>query len=190
MENLGKKFGSRWVFRNLSFTVRRGESLLVLGANGSGKSTLLRIIASLLGPTEGRIARSDPDVRTRLGYASLDLRLYPHLTSSEHLRLAAQLRGVEDRADELLDLVGLQGVGGKITAHYSTGMRARLKFALAVQARPALLVLDEPTASLDDSGQELVRALVESQRSFGACVLASNDARDRSLATHEIRLGI
>lgn len=188
-ENLGKKFGSNWVFRNLSFTTRQGESLLVIGANGSGKSTLLRILAGLLSPTEGRVTRDAQNPQTQLGYASLDLRLYPHLTAREHLQVAARLRGVDDRSDELLALVGLDGANEKLTAHYSTGMRARLKFALALQTRPPLLILDEPTASLDESGKALVQTLVEAQRSIGACILASNDARDISLATHEIRLG-
>jgi len=180
---LGRRFGTQWAFRGVEFSLETGDVLCVVGANGSGKSTLLRVLACLLSASEGSVVRP-----STLGYSALDLALWPHLTAEEHMRLAADLRGVDARDEDLAD-VGLSGVEGKPVGQFSTGMRARLKLAMAVQHSPAVLLLDEPTASLDEQGRTLVARLVEEQRATGAVVIATNDPLDRRLATHEIDLG-
>lgn len=157
----------------------------MFGSNGSGKSTLLRVLAGLLGASEGRVERPP---RQDLGYAALDLALYPQLTAAEHLELAARLRGVEPKTGELLDFVGLADSSGVSAAEMSTGMRARLKFGLALQATPSLLILDEPGAALDETGRELLDRIVAVQKVNGALVFASNDPAERRYATHELSL--
>ncbi len=143
-EGLGKRYGRRWLFRDLSFDVERGQRLAILGHNGSGKSTLLRLLAGLLTPSEGRVVPPNGDSRLTLGYAALEMALYASLTVDEHLRLAAELRGCESRSDELLETVGLAYARELPAGQLSTGMKARLKLAMAVQARPTVLLLDEP----------------------------------------------
>jgi ABC-type multidrug transport system ATPase subunit len=181
---LGRRFGANWVFRNIELEVARGEVLCVVGSNGSGKSTLLRILAGLLSPSVGSVARP-----ALLGYSALDLALWPQLSAREHLALAARLRGVDGRVEQLLERVGLEENGDKPVAQFSTGMRARLKFALATQHDPDVLLLDEPSASLDQNGRDLVVRTVEAQQERGCVVLATNDPADRRLATHELELG-
>ncbi len=188
VEGLGKRYGRRWLFRDVSFELQAGQRLAILGQNGSGKSTLLRLLAGLLSPTEGRVVPPDGDPRTTLGYAALEMALYSSLTVVEHLRLAADLRGCDARSDELLDMVGLTYARELSAGQLSTGMKARLKLAMAIQPRPAVLLLDEPSAALDEQGRALVAQIAQEQTARGALVVATNDPQERSLATHELAL--
>ncbi len=188
VESLGKRYGRRWLFRDVTFDLEKGQRLAILGDNGSGKSTFLRLLAGLLTPTEGRVVPPEGDPRARLGYAALEMALYAPLTVDEHLALAADLRGCESRADELLDMVGLDHARSLPAAQLSTGMKARLKLAMAVQTRPTVLLLDEPGAALDEKGRALVARIAEEQTQRGTLVVATNDPIERELATHEIVL--
>lgn len=187
VEGLGKQFGSRWVLRDLSFTLGQGDRLAVLGHNGSGKSTLLKIIAGLLSPSRGS-AKFHGDPRTMLGYSALEQSLYPHLTVKEHLELAGALRGCDARADELLAFVGLPKAAERRAIELSTGMKARLKMAMAIQAKPRILILDEPGASLDEHGRDLVDRIAHEQSTRGCLLFASNDPAERRLANLELQL--
>ncbi len=187
-EGIGKRFGDRWLFRRLSFQVARGECLVLVGRNGSGKSTLLKMLAGLVPPTEGTLVRP-ADPRTGLGYAALDQAVYLTLTVREHLELAARLRGCESRASELLDEVGLAYAAPFPARTLSTGMRARLKLALAIQPRPDVLLLDEPGAGLDAQGLATLEAVVSKLAPATAVIIATNDPAERRFATHELELG-
>jgi len=183
-DDLGKRFGPRWIFRQLELRVEPGQVLAVVGRNGSGKSTLLKVLAGLIAPSQGTLEIACP-----LGYSAIDLALYPQLSGHEHLELAGEFRGIESRSAELLESVGLKDAANVVSSRYSTGMRARLKLALALQHRPPLLLLDEPSAALDDDGRHLITTIVASQiAQGGAVILATNDHEDRRLATHEITL--
>ncbi|MBS1713631.1 MAG: ABC transporter ATP-binding protein [Armatimonadetes bacterium] len=179
------RFGGTWLFRHVSLELDSGQCLCVLGPNGSGKSTFLKILAGLVSPTEGRVHRPE---RHEIGVSALDLATYPHLSAFEHLELFCKLRHLPPPEPDLLERYGLVGVGPKPVGRFSTGMRARLKLVLAQVHRPTLLLLDEPTAALDEAGRELVGTVIESQIQRGAVVLATNDPDDRRYATHELRL--
>ncbi|MCW5937234.1 MAG: ABC transporter ATP-binding protein [Fimbriimonadaceae bacterium] len=184
-QGLGKRFGSRWLFRRVELEVRPGDVLCVLGPNGSGKSTMLKCLAGLIVPTEGRVVRP---AREKVGFSALDSTLYPALTVAEHLALGRDLRGCPGSDEELLEFVRLGYAADRPASALSTGMRVRLKLALAIQAAPELLMLDEPTASLDEEGRALVDRVLKRVRPTCAVVLATNDPEDRRHATHEISL--
>jgi ABC-type multidrug transport system ATPase subunit len=187
-QGLGKRYGGRWLFRRLDIEARPGDCLVVTGVNGSGKSTLLRLLAGVLPPTEGRVDRG-ADPRRTVGYAALDQAVYPMLTVAEHLEIAARLRGVAPRVEELLREAGLEDAAHVAGGRLSTGMRARLKFALAVQAEPPALLLDEPGAGLDANGQGILERLIRTRIDRAAIVIATNDPQERRFATHELELG-
>ncbi|MHB8635171.1 MAG: ABC transporter ATP-binding protein [Fimbriimonadaceae bacterium] len=182
-EELGKRFGDRWVFRHVTFDLAAGQVLAVVGPNGCGKSTLLGIVAGLVQPTEGVARLSCP-----FGFASLAGELYSDLTVAEHLELTADLRCCEARIAELLDVVGLTGATSYPAHTLSSGMRARLKLAIAVQERPPLLILDEPGAGLDRQGCAVLTDVIRAQCGHGAVLLATNDPEEMKLATHELDL--
>lgn len=148
--------------RGISFDVRQGEVLALVGANGAGKSTLLRILTTLLLPTNGRaevcgfdVAREPAKVRRQLGYhTGADACLYARLSGRENLELFAELNNLS-RADASLriaNLTGLLGLGGLLDRQVrtlSTGNINRLGLARAMLHQPSVLLLDEPTRSLD-----------------------------------------
>lgn len=178
---IGKRYGRRWLFRDVYLELEIGDVLVVTGANGSGKSTLLRLLAGLDSPSAGSLNRP-----ARIGYAGLDGALYSHLTAREHLEWTAAMRGVEAHTEELLAGVGLEEPGPAGT--FSSGQRSRLRLALAEQGEPSLLLLDEPGAALDEAGLRVVESLFARARGRGAVVVATNDPRERRFATHELTL--
>ncbi len=146
----------------LDLDVGRGEIVALLGPNGAGKSTLLRILGTTVLPDEGNAAVLGVDVvadpagaRRQVGLMIGDERsLYWRLDGRANLAFFAALHGMRrrealDRTAELLDLVGLSEAGDRPVLGYSSGMRARLSLARALLARPPLLLLDEPTRSVD-----------------------------------------
>ncbi|HXH62138.1 MAG TPA: ABC transporter ATP-binding protein [Fimbriimonadaceae bacterium] len=180
---LGRRFGPRWIVRGVEIEVSQGQVLCVLGSNGSGKSTLLRMLAGLLSPTEGKVERTGT-----LGYSAIDLAVWPQLSAREHLDLAGELRGKSTDTVALLEHVGLKDAVDQPAGEFSTGMRGRLKLALAIQHSPQILLLDEPSAALDGAGRTLVEQIVDEQKQRCAVVIATNDPIDRRLATHELDL--
>ncbi len=194
---LGKAFGRRWLFHGLSFTVPQGTGMVILGPNGSGKTTLLRLLSGLLVPTEGQIVwhwherRLTPQqARPLLGAVLPDCEPYEELTAEENLLLIAHLRGVPTkRVGEWLERVQLSHARHQLVRELSSGMRLRLKFAIALLSEPLALLLDEPTAMLDEQGRQLVADLIAEQKQRGLVILATNDERDVSYGERQIILG-
>lgn len=148
--------------RGVSFTAAPGEVIALVGANGAGKSTLLRILTTLVLPTRGRawvggadVLREPARVRGQIGFHSgSDASFYARLSARENLRLFACLNNISrKKADEgiaeLADWLGLGGAMDRQVRTFSTGMVHRLGLARALLHRPSVLVLDEPTRSLD-----------------------------------------
>jgi heme exporter protein A len=199
LERVGKRFGPRVVFSDVSSSVTSGQILTITGPNGSGKSTLLRIAAGLMAPSAGKVAISSSgqnlepfERQSNIGYVAPDLILYRELTGVENLRFFARLRGIDlPRADlgALLEKVGLKGRGKDLVGAYSSGMRQRLKYAFALMHAPPILMLDEPTANLDEFGAAIVRQIVDEQRQLGLVVIATNEASEAAWGDTVVQLG-
>lgn len=192
VRGLGKRFERRWVFRALDLNLVLGDSLVVAGRNGAGKSTLLRILAGVIPATEGDTAVEGcvGEPRNRIGLCSPEQSLYEALTGSENLRFFARLRGLsafDPRA--CLQRVGLEGRGDDRVSAYSTGMKQRLRLALATMHEPPVLLLDEPGAGLDDAGRAIVDRIVEAARSRGIVIVATNDRAEYRYGDRRLELG-
>jgi len=169
----------------VSFDVQPGEVLAVVGANGAGKSTLLRVLSTLLVPTTGRalvagfdVERQADQVRRRIGYHSgADFGFYSRLTGRENLEFFASMCGLRPaetrrRIDELTDHLGLGPALDRQTRGLSSGTINRLGLARAILHRPPVLLLDEPTRSLDPVASAEFRRLVQNLvRGHGTTVL-------------------
>jgi heme exporter protein A len=198
LERVSKRFPGRRVFADVDAAAGGGQCLVVTGPNGSGKSTLLAIIAGLVRPSAGRVILRDGAQelagdrrRDAIGMVAPDLTLYPELTAVENLRFFAQVRGLAPARGELESLlarVGLAGRGGQLVNEYSSGMRVRLKYAFALLHAPPVLLLDEPTANLDEQGIAMVEAVIQEQRARGIMVLATNEPQETRFADARIDL--
>lgn len=199
LDRLGVYYGLRQVLAGLTLTLHAGEVLVVAGDNGSGKSTLLRVLAGLQRPSAGTAryrrgtAAYDPtQARELIGWVSPDLMLYRDLTAAENLRFFAAVRGLafpDAALEALLADVDLAGRGDDLVASYSSGMQQRLRYAYALLHQPAVLLLDEPTTTLDEGGAALVERVVERQRAQGLLVIATNDAGERRFGDYVLTLG-
>jgi len=158
----------------ISFSVKEGEFFGFLGPNGAGKSTTIKTLTTLLRKTSGSITiagfdigESAAEIRKVIGVLSQETALDVDLTGRENLRLQGrlqQMRGaaLEDRVDELLDLMKLEEVAGKPAGRYSGGMKKRLDLACALVHKPRLLFLDEPTTGLDPQSRASIWEYLES----------------------------
>lgn len=198
LHNVTASYGTRLVFRDVSFSLCRNETLVISGANGSGKSTLLRLLCGLQVPASGSIwytwdgEQYAPDqARHLLGWVAPDLALYRELTARENLRFFAAVRGSRcsnDQIDALLTHVGLGGRGDDRVASYSSGMTHRLRYAYALLHQPPVLLLDEPTVTLDERGAAVVNQIVEAQRNVGMAIIATNDPRELRFGDYVLTL--
>lgn len=187
-KHVGHHFGRLVLFRDLSMTLRGGETLAVTGANGAGKSTLLRILAGLLTPRHGTVTLAvegtvvpDEQHPLRTGLVAPAVGVYEDLTARETLRVLARARRLPDpagRIDAVLDRVGLAGRADDRVGTYSSGMRQRVKYATALLADPPLLLLDEPAANLDAAGRDRVAAIVRDWRKQGRLLVVATNRPD------------
>ena len=161
VDHLVRRFGSRLVLNNVSFTVEPGHAFGIAGANGSGKTVLLRLLASLDRPTSGRIVIHGYDtvrraraVRDRIGYVPEEPMLYDGLTAEQYLQFVGRARGLGKQVrqvavDTLLQVVGLEERRWRDVSAFSPGERRRLALASALVHEPDVLLLDDPLRALD-----------------------------------------
>ena len=162
---LTKRYGRKNAVDHVNLHIRQGAIYGLIGRNGAGKTTILRMIAGLASPTEGEISlfgetgKKSLYMTSRIGTLIESPGLYPNMSAAENLKLKCLALGVRKKGyiEELLDAVGLNGVGRKRVRNFSLGMKQRLGIALALVGEPDLLVLDEPINGLDPQGIAEVR---------------------------------
>ena len=176
---LTQRYGSEVALDDVDIAIDGGEHLAVLGENGAGKTTLLRILATASRPTSGSLEIFGLDamverrrLRARIGFVAHAPGLYPALSAVENLEFFCTLQGVpRARAVEVLDLVGLADAGRRPAAKLSRGAQQRLAIGRAVLHDPRLLVLDEPDASLDSDGADLLARVMRGR----TAIIATHD---------------
>ena len=179
---LRKRYGRRPAVDDVSLQVGRGEVVGLLGPNGAGKTTVIKMLLGLVRPDAGEAMllgrpAADPAARARVGYLPELFRYQPWLSAAEVLALHVRLAGVGVPAPEqrdCLSLVGLAERAGDRVGGFSKGMQQRLGLAVALVARPELVVLDEPTSALDPLGRADVRDLLLGLKSRGVAVLLNS----------------
>lgn len=188
LENVSKTLGGRPILRSVSFVVEKGEVFGYLGPNGAGKTTTIRVILGLFSADSGQVlimgqdVRRD-DVRQGVGFVLEADGLYEDVTGYENLDYYYQIYGLSPdakgrRIEETLELAGLSHRKGDRVSSYSKGMRQRLALARSMLHDPDLLILDEPTAGLDPTGQIEVRQTIVDLAERGKTVFLSSHNLD------------
>jgi sulfate transport system ATP-binding protein len=168
VRQLSKRFGSVEAVSNVSFTVKEGELLGLLGPSGSGKTTVLRMIAGLEFPSSGdifidNIRVNDLSVQQRnIGFVFQHYALFKHMTVSENVAFGLSIkkwakREIHQRVADLLQLMGLPGLGDRYPHQLSGGQRQRVAIARALAPRPSVLLLDEPFGAVDAQVRQELR---------------------------------
>jgi ABC-2 type transport system ATP-binding protein len=153
------RFGRRTALRDVSFTAQTGEIVAVIGPNGAGKTTLLSILGGLQAPTEGRVSHGVRDV----GWVPQQAAVYRKLSVAENLRLFARLERVDDveaTVTRMLEQTGLTDRAGDELGTLSGGNQQRVNIAIGLLAGPPVLLLDEPSSSLDPRQREVLWTFV------------------------------
>jgi|SRR5699024_10560937 len=167
--NVRKKFGSKEVIKDISFSIPEGEVFGLIGPNGAGKTTTIRMMVGLMKLTSGDIRISGKSISTEFKDAIRNVgaivenpEMYPFLTGWQNLmHYARMIPGItKDRLNEVIDLVGLQKPIQQKVNRYSLGMRQRLGIAQALLHNPRVLILDEPTNGLDPAGIREIRQYI------------------------------
>jgi ABC-type multidrug transport system ATPase subunit len=189
IQKLSKRYGEMHALDNISLLIQDGELVALLGPNGSGKSTLFR---SLLGIQDYqgsvRINGIDPlkngkQARTSIGYMPQHSGLHHDLTVQETLAFYCKLKNVgQERATSLLARLNLSHKLDSRVGELSGGMRQRLSFAVAMLSDPAILLLDEPTASLDSESQALILGWLTELHAQGKTILISTHSKQDIMA--------
>lgn len=188
---LSKDFGSLRALEDISFAVKGGESLVILGENGAGKTTTLRCLAGVIRPTSGRVmvggisVADDPEaVRAQVGLLSELPGLYERMTAPDYLDFFGRIHGMPEdvrgrRIAEMLDLFGLEQRADVWLGSYSKGMRQKVALVRATLHQPRVLLLDEPTSSMDPAGARLTwDYILELKRTGIAVVVCTHNLRE------------
>jgi putative ABC transport system ATP-binding protein len=205
LKNITKKYskGSE-VFTaldDISFTVRKGDFLAVLGHSGSGKSTLLNTIGGLVHPDSGEVFYENKNLyrlnnkelnsyrRQRIGFIFQQFHLMPYLTVLDNIRLACHDKSGQDRIDDFLAECSLKEQKNKYPSELSVGEKQRTAFIRAIISSPEILLADEPTGNLDpENSLVLLNLIREFNKNGGTVILVSHDPDASRYATSKMKL--
>jgi ABC-type multidrug transport system ATPase subunit len=181
LKNITKKYQKSFIFKNLSFVFEEGKKYAVVGSNGSGKSTLMKIVAGYVTATKGEISYGQltiDDVYKKISYCAPYLDLIEEMTLLELLDFHKSYKPLLPHTppDFIVNLLGFDSE--KLIKDYSSGMKQRVKLALAFFSDVELIILDEPTTNLDAKGVEWYLHLVENYSLSRTLIVASNIERE------------
>ncbi len=194
LRGVSKRFNYEWIFRDLTFDFETGNSYAITGQNGSGKSTLLKIISGQLSPSEGTMSYTSektftPDeIYGQIAFTAPYIELIEDFNLLEflqfHFSFKTPLKGL--KINDVLDISGLQKQNKKSLKTFSSGMKQRVKLVTAILSSTPVLLLDEPTSNLDESGVEWYKQLIDKYRQNRIVIVGSNMTREYLFCTQTI----
>ena len=186
-KKLTKIYGEQTAVNSVNLHVKQGRIYGLLGRNGAGKTTIMKMILGLTPITSGEVDVFGQNIKghekriyPRIGAIIETPGFYPNLTGTENLEIFAKLRGTPqpNAVKNALEVVGLPYKDKKLFSKYSLGMKQRLGIAAAVMEHPDLILLDEPTNALDESGVDMLGDIVKKEKERGAVLIVSSHDRD------------
>lgn len=195
--NAGKRFNRQWIFRHLNYDFIDSCSYAITGPNGSGKSTLLHIIASASIISEGSVVYFDEtlpvpaeNIYKNFSIAAPYLELIEEMSLNEMISFHSKMKPLipEVSAKEIINIVGLKHAADKQIRYFSSGMKQRVKLALAIFSDVKVTLLDEPTTNLDTAGILLYHDLINRFTAQKLLVICSNDPKEYDFARKIINM--
>jgi ABC-type multidrug transport system ATPase subunit len=197
LENIGRRFNRDWIFRGIDYSFTSGKIYAILGPNGSGKSTLLQVLNGSLSPSAGTLSYfyddKKVDVEEVYQYLSLAapyLELIEEFTLSEmidfHFKFKTYTAGIDKGG--LISLLAMPESKNKMIKYFSSGMKQRLKLALAFCADTPMLMLDEPTSNLDTQGVDWYLSLVRQFAKDRLTIICSNQEHEYSFCDERLSI--
>jgi ABC-type multidrug transport system ATPase subunit len=193
-----KRFNKEWIFSNLDFNFVAGQHYALIGNNGSGKSTLLQIIAGYIGLTKGQInwmndfgqSIDSTNIYQHISIAAPYLELVEEFTALEQIAFHQQFKSIQSdiQAIDILEKIGLSKAADKQIRNFSSGMKQRLKLALAIFDQAPILLLDEPCSNLDQEGIQTYHQLMQAYALQKLIIVASNDPQEYQFCTQQLAL--
>jgi len=197
LDHIGRRFNQEWIFKDVNYVFESGKSYAILGSNGAGKSTILQVISGSLSSTTGSISYFKNDILldadSVFKYLSLVapyLDLIEEFTLMElidfHFSFKNYKKGLN--RDYLIELMGLKRSESKAIKNFSSGMKQRVKLALAFCSDTEMILLDEPASNLDKQGIEWYLTLVEKYCSDRILIICSNQLQEYSFCTNQLNI--
>jgi ABC-type multidrug transport system ATPase subunit len=193
LKEAGKRFNKDWIFKNLSYTFTTGEHYALIGNNGSGKSTLLQTISGYATLSKGSIDWGAFDANTifqQISIAAPYLEVVEEFTTKEQFEFHEKFKPLRKDLSiaEMIDMIGLKDATDKQIRYYSSGMKQRLKLALAIFSETPILLLDEPCSNLDKEGYALYQNLIQQYAMHKLIIVGSNDPQEYQYCKKQINL--
>lgn len=197
LDDIGRRFNRDWIFRGIHYSFRSGMIYAILGPNGSGKSTLLQVLNGSLAPSKGKIdfffeekSIAPENVYQHLSLAAPYMELIEEFTLSEmvdfHFKFKPYKNGIDKNL--LIDLLALHKSSNKAIRYFSSGMKQRLKLALAFCSDTPVLMLDEPTSNLDSQGVDWYLSLVQKFAEGRLTIICSNQPHEYSFCNEQLSI--
>lgn len=197
LQHLGRRYNREWIFRHIDYAFSAGKKYAILGPNGSGKSTLLKVISASLSPSEGEIVYSDDsgkpiladDIYAQCTMAAPYMELIEEFTLREMLAFHFKFKAyrIGYNFDSVVELLHLAHALDKEIRFFSSGMKQRVKLALACCSASRIVLLDEPTSNLDKAGEDWYLALIEQTITADTLlVVASNQEKEYAFCDEQL----
>ncbi|QHS54775.1 ABC transporter ATP-binding protein [Mucilaginibacter sp. 14171R-50] len=197
LQNIGRRFNREWIFKGIDYTFEANGSYAILGPNGSGKSTLLQVLNGSLVPSAGTITYTDGsatvdagDIFNHLSLAAPYLEVIEEFSLNEmidfHFKFKKFRPGIDKSA--VADILNLTGSRNKLVKYFSSGMKQRLKLALAFCADSPILMLDEPTSNLDAQGIDWYLNLAQKFSEDRLTIVCSNQEHEYSFCPNRLSI--
>ncbi len=197
LKNLSRRFNRDWIFRNINYTFSQPQTYAVLGINGSGKSTLLQILNGSLSPSAGTISffyqhknLEIEQVYQHISLAAPYLELIEEFSLIEMIDFHFQFKKYVSGTDRnhIIELLQMEASKNKLLRYFSSGMKQRVKLALAFCADTPLLMLDEPTANLDTQGINWYLQLIEKFATNRLTIICSNQEHEYDFCQNKLNI--
>lgn len=198
LNQVSRRFNREWIFKEINYTFSSGNAYALLGINGSGKSTLLQIISGSLAPSSGAISYKDDSgnlidvehIFEHISIAAPYLELIEDFTLEEIIKFhfSFKKRFIHQSDDDVIAVLNMAANKNKAVKYFSSGMKQRVKLALAFLSDTPILILDEPTANLDEQGSNWYLEMIKKYSQNRLVLIGSNQPQEYSFSENHLYL--